>query len=469
MSSWDDVGGDPVPGDLGALQGYVNQLQAVADHGRELEQQLRALHSGMGEIRWTGAGAAGVSSVIEKNFPPLIAFWCAHRDAATSLARYASEAEAWRVQAQAQLAAYSSAANDLAAAQARVGPATSSQWSADAQIVELNAALKVLEAQRATTSALGHPTAHIDWQIHETANALMAEHRARSTAENELADAQRCVDDAQGREHAARAAIDQIRDEVNRSANQTRIEILGLVGIVPTHNWLVRGVDDVMSGYQKTQVLRESFVDAWTTTAGWVNDVALATSWIPVWNVVINGAAQAMNVPMAIGYTIELCSGNHKAATIEGLIGSIPFGAALARNVERGIRVRNAAGFVERTGQDLLKPDEFNSILGNLKRARWYDDAREATGLIRGVEVAPRLVGNSIMNRSLLVAKSVQDGYDRFDETRRAVHYANVVWDAAGRTPAGRAVESSLESMPVDTLPSIRTVRIHLPRPVPLP
>ena len=91
MSEWDEVGGDPCPGDLAVITESRDFVRRVVLNGEELRDQYRGLMAGVDQLRWTGTAADATRAKGQEVLPQFFEFWSAHRDVETALTVYLDE------------------------------------------------------------------------------------------------------------------------------------------------------------------------------------------------------------------------------------------------------------------------------------------------------------------------------------------------------------------------------------------
>jgi hypothetical protein len=256
MTDWDDVGGDPCPGDVGEIRVRVAALEAVRDHGESLEGRLRDLHAGMGDFQWAGAGATAMSATVEKNVPDLAKMWTSHGDAATALAGYVSTLEELQPRASTALQDYRRAVADRARAQAEHDDASRSHSAAGGQSWQLQVELRALEAKRLAAVALSQPTAVMDARIATLQNELRQLADRQGAAAQQMESAAARIAEAESRAREALHKIELARDEHEQSARKAGDAILAAVGIVHSHNPFVRAWERLIDGAEASGPLR---------------------------------------------------------------------------------------------------------------------------------------------------------------------------------------------------------------------
>lgn len=428
MSSWDDVGGNPCPGDATALRGCADALQSVADHGRDMESQLRSLHGGMGALRWAGAGADNITNLVEATLPGLATFWTAHDQASSALRSYVGLLEDLQSRAASALSDYSAAADDLAAASSAADDASQRYRGAQGQIVQLEITLRGLEAERLAMVGIHQSTASIDADIAAVNSQLSYQRARRDEAGGDASGAQSRIDDAKGRMDSARHLIDGYRDEIRAAAKTAADAILASIGVVRSNNPVVRalqdGVHDVATAAKWVDDNSDVLLSSWDKVAGMVGALALVCAPIPVVGEIVTPvlgvASTAMAVVSLVGHAYEAANGNQSwgSLAIEGVL-LLPFGRVLGRMAKSD-------------------PGAFDNLPGIVKRLGWFDDARHAKSVFSSqgikiigsyryrVHVVPKQVsGPPSVYKTLLVLKGGQRVLEKYDDVKDGVESIN--------------------------------------------
>ena len=387
MTGWDAVGGNPCPGDVGALRSRAAALKAVSDHGENLHRRLNDLHAGMGGLRWSGEGATAIAAIIEKNVPDLQKLWTSHLDAANALGTYVNHLEDLQRHAGAALRDYAQAVADQAAAQADHDHAAGRHSSARWQVRELTAELKTAQAQRLVAAAAHQPTGALDARIISLEDDIRHQSGLATAAARDMDVAHARSSSADDRIRNARARIETARQENEDYVRVAAKVVLGAVGIVHSNNPAVRAWADVTHGAQTGAKWFDEYGlntldDAVTALAL----ISLVTPLAPV----VGGIVFGLSLLSLAGHIYRRA--NNEESDLElakHVIGVIPFG----HFVGKLSKAKNLSAEVASARVD-------NNLPGLLKRSVWPENASHATGLFssRG--------GPSVLGRTLYTVKA---------------------------------------------------------------
>lgn len=423
MSTWDDVGGNPCPGSIGALRGQVSLLRSVSSHGRDLENRLRDLHTGMGSLRWTGAGSQNISATVATNLPDLCDFWTAHQDAAAALSTYTDHLEDLQRQASGALGAYSGAVADLAAASSAAADAGRRSSAANVQIGILNKQIHELGAKRLLAAASHQPTVSIDHQLATLNSQLQHQKGLLRQADSDRAGANARVADAASRKGTARKQIDSLRDELAGYGNTAAAQILSAAGIVQSRNLLIQIRDQLVSeartGAKDVRAVANDVDKVARATANYVDEHA--TELLKAWD----DASSVLSVLALIGAPIPGLDLVLIGLAAVSLLGHVYLAESGKEPWNKGAILSDALGLVP-AGRILgklakVKPGEFDNVPGTVKRLAYFDDTRTAPGglspsgfrlggtVLFRIHAVPKLAsGSEGVFRTLLVVNGLQ-------------------------------------------------------------
>ena len=404
MTSWEAVGGNPCPGDVGALRSRAAALKAVSDHGGNLHQRLNDLHAGIGDLRWSGEGATAIAAIIEKNVPDLQKLWTSHLDAANALGRYVNHLEDLQRHADAALRDYAQAVADQAAAQADHDHAAGRHSSAQWQVRELTVELKAAQAQRLVAAAAHQPTGALDARIASLQDDISHQSGLAAAAARDMDAAHSRSSSADDRIRNARARIETARQENEDYVRVAAKALLGAVGIVHSNNPAVRLWENVTHGAQTAAKWFDEYgldiVDNMITALSLV--ALIAGPFAPA----IGTAVVALSVVSFVGHVYRYA--NHESGETAGSLAlsaftMVPYGRVL--------------GGFSKSG-----PKAFtHNFPGLVKRLVWTKNATHAKGIFSSsgvriwgqtvyrVHVVPKQVrGPAWLYKSALVGATAQ-------------------------------------------------------------
>jgi len=421
MTSWDEVGGNPCPGDVGALRAHIAVFRTISEHGKDLENKLTDLHAGIGTIRWTGAGAMNIAGLVQNSVPDLAKFWTAHDDAARALTTYADHLEDLQAQAKSALNDYSTAASDRKSAESAVSDATSRRGAANDQVGRLDHQIRELTAQRSMLAASHQPVSSIDADLSQLSASRHYQAALTSAAHDDLAAASTRVEDAESRMAAAKRMLGQYRDELDAYASTASTAILGAVGIVHSSNPLVRIFGDVVHGVNAGAAwLSDNMLDELDHLSGELTLAGVVCAIVPGLQPLapfLLGAGEALAVVSFIGHFYRFANGQ------EGW-GDLAWSGFAALPLSRAL-----GGLVKDSKADVESFEKLSSIA---KRLTKYEYPNRLHGLFspRGFDVmgktiriraVPALKGSKLVGEGLLYTKAAQLAKDYYDGGRAAI------------------------------------------------
>lgn len=420
MTGWEQVGGNPSPGDVATLRDHVRELLKVSENGQEVEGRLRDLHQGMGRLRWRGAGAEAMAGVVSEVLPDLAKFWTAHADTGRALARYADSLEGQQARAAAALAQFNAASDATRAADQALADAAARHAAAQRSVDRLDVEITLAEGRRLVAVATRQPTAALDKEIVSLRSRRNFQLGLRAEAQSDRSAASGRKDAAAGQLAQARRSIEQIRHEVADDAKRAAAAILASVGVVHSHNPLVRAWDDaVHDANVGLKWFSDNALDSWDQAIGRLSVLALAIAPIP--------GVDALEVPLGalIGTMAAVSAVGHLYRAANGQESLLHAGVAVLQAVPVG----RALGALSHT-----KAGAFENLPGIVKRLASFDDARHSTSLLSSsgirlfgqvvyrVHVVPKPIGSAVVTRSLLVARATQIVARQVDKADADLH-----------------------------------------------
>lgn len=425
MSGWDQVGGNPSPGDVAALRDHVRQLLRVSDNGREVEGQLRELHQGMGQLRWRGSGADAMAGVVSDALPDLAKFWTAHAEAGRALAGYTDSLESCQAQAAAALAQFNAASDATRTADQAVADAGARHTAAQRSVDWLDAEIATAEGRRLAAVAARQPTAALDADIASLRSRRNYQAGLRDEAQSDRTAWSGRKDTAAAELAQAKRTIDQVRREVAEDAKRAAAAILASVGVVHSRNPLVRAWDDtVHDANVGLKWFSDNALDSWDQALGRLSLVALAIAPIPGLDVLdapLGALIGTMAAVSAVGHLYRAANGQESLLHAGvAVLEAVPIGRALGT-----LSHTDAAAF--------------GNLPGIAKRLASFDDARQAKGMLSShgirvfgrviyrVHVVPKPIGSVLVTRSLLVAKATQIVAQQVDKGSTDLHHLETV------------------------------------------
>ncbi len=319
MSEWDEVGGDPCPGDLAVITESRDFVRRVVLNGEELRDQYRGLMAGVDQLRWTGTAADATRAKGQEVLPQFFEFWSAHRDVETALTVYLDEFYDHASRARKELEVYQHAVASRNAAKDAEDQANSRARTATAELRRLALLLKSIQLQRNVAVLAGDPVAGHDAQIRRNLADQAAQVRLRNEAQQQASDASRQRGEHEGTRQRARAVISLIREEHDQAQRRTAQLIFQAVGIDDRDGSLAalvlragRGVASVVID-DAWGILNLNFAEGFLDNLHIVGDVCsllslgcLALSLIPGLGVVTLPAAAILGTAATIFTGIEL-------------------------------------------------------------------------------------------------------------------------------------------------------------------
>jgi len=421
VTGWDQVGGNPAPGDVAALRDQVRQLLGVSENVREVEARLRELHQGMGRLRWQGAGADAMVGVVSAALPDLVKFWTAHADAGRALAGYTDGLEGRQAQAAAALARFSAAADAARLADKAIADAEGRHAAAQRNLDWLDAEIAMAHGRRLAAVATQQSTTALDAEIASLRSRRSYQSGLRDEAQGDRTAASGRKDAATAQLAQAQQTIDRLRREVAEEARRAASAILASVGVVHSRNPLVRAWDDaVHDANAGLKWFSDNVLDSWDQALGRLSLLALAIAPIP--------GLDALDAPLAalIGGMAAISAVGHLYRAANGKESLLHAGVAVLEAVPVG----RALGTLSHTDAAA-----FENLPGIVKRLSSFDNATHAKGVLssRGirifgqviyrVHVVPKPVGSVLVTRSLLVAKATQIVARQADKADTDLHH----------------------------------------------
>ena len=371
------------------------------------------IRNGVNSGTWTGAGATRISGEVEGQLPNLIEFRAGHTNASRALSTYVEELENQQRAATSQLNEYNNATAALSKARSSISSAQQRYNTANGQVGDLDRQLREKQAQRLLLVAAQQPTASIESQLSLITRQRSTQINARDQASEELSAARRLADDAEQRQQTAKSKIDACRHSIEDAARVAADQILAAVGIVESHNPFVRAVSD--SVHSGGQWLSDN-IDIIDTLSTELSVLALALCWVPIAGQILAGAALVVAGLDALGHAYRALNNQEGwGDTAWAAVGFIPAGRILGKLAK-------------------VKPKEFDSTLGAVKRLVWTKNASRAThwfsshGIrifghtVHRVHTVPRSVSVPIsIERTVLsvkIAQDVAEDYHHLDDVR---------------------------------------------------
>jgi hypothetical protein len=425
VTGWDQVGGNPSPGEVATLRDQVRQLLQVSENGRDVEGRLRELHHGMVQLRWQGAGATAMAGVVSDTVPDLVKFWTAHGEAGRALAGYTDGLEARQAQAAAALAQFSAASDAASAADRAIADAGTRQAAAQRSVDCLDVQITTTEGRRLAAVAARQPTAAWDAELASLRSRRNYQAGLRDEAQSDRAASIRRRDSATTQLSQAKRTIDQIRHEVADDAQRAASAILASVGVVRSRNPLVRAWDDAVHDTDiGLKWFSDNLLDSWDQALGRLSLLALAIAPIP--------GLDVLDAPLSavIGTMAAISAVGHLYRAANGQESLLHAGVAVLEAVPVG----RALGTLSHTDAAA-----FDNLPGIAKRLASFDNASYSKGFLSShgihafgrviyrVHVVPKPIGSVLVTRPLLVAKATQivaRTIDKADTDLRSVENA---------------------------------------------
>ncbi len=396
--SWTALGEDPVPGDVDAVLRLASTLGGVGEQAELVTGRLRALDAGTGPQIWRGAAADSFRDLLAKVGPNLVTLATSHHEAQDALRTYAAALEDAQAQAGRAEAAAETAQADRSAADARRSQGAADAAAADS--VARTARQRILEAQ-AEQAATPDPVYHASLQQYlqqvavqdAQARSLAADARRRESA----AAADRASADA--RVAAAKKLADQaaqVRDAAARTATRRLDD--ARAKDTPHESFLSRawnGLDHKLRDLTASPAFASwmNIISDVGEVVGDIGAVLALFSFIPGVGAVaaaflLTGAA--FKGVAFLGTFLARLYGN--ASTDQVLGRGLDFGLSAFAGLKALKAAREAAKAGE-LANGMMKTSDVAKLGGQIKRAVNYDDARKATGVLRGFAADDKLGG----------------------------------------------------------------------------
>jgi hypothetical protein len=424
MSGWDDVGGNPAPGDVGALSALAAREGKLAQMLTDICTKVSGIRRDVGAFEWTGSGATAVEDKVSRTEPTLEGVRIMHLNANGALTTFASRLADLQAQASTLLNRYEQETAEMNAQGGAAAQAAGSVRGLHVTVDELAVRIRVARLNP-----------------HESAAQLLSLERQHDRAVSELnaaaarqAVAQRAHDDAANQVRSIRSSIDSIRREHDQYASAAISAIYNAAGLqAPSRNPLARIADRSVELVDSADF--KIFLASCNVVAQEVSEVSAVLSTIPGLNALLAPVIVTMDVSVLALSAINLAGTWSRAATgAESWKDVRSSGVGLGENAVGVVPMAKILGHFS-SKEHAAKVIEERGVPGMVKRVIYYSDARKARGFLRSeVKVAPKLDKISASKARALysigIVKETSDTVDKVKSDIDAVRDAERRWDA---------------------------------------
>jgi hypothetical protein len=273
MSTWEVLGGNPVPGSPEPFETAAQLLSQVLDAAVVGRQSLLTVAEG--SVQWTGHAAASFASSTRSLPSDLGDLHDAHCSAVSALKSYASTLASLQAQAASLLNQALEAQANITSASGQLSQARSAYSDAQASCVAQQSRVDALETERSAASAAADQAAvsSISTELASASAAAEGAASQRTAAATALQVAQSAVASAQEKLAQLRAAAQALSEERENAASAVCTSLgFATEYAVPRRSWWDRVVADTWGGaVTEARFDRHVFDDAmaFSTKYGW--------------------------------------------------------------------------------------------------------------------------------------------------------------------------------------------------------
>ncbi|MBK7625530.1 MAG: hypothetical protein IPJ14_23460 [Kineosporiaceae bacterium] len=320
MSEWDEVGGDPCPGDLAVITESRDFVRRVVLNGEELRDQYRGLMAGVDQLRWTGTAADATRAKGQEVLPQFFEFWSAHRDVDTALTAYLDEFVLLSNRARCAMDEYHRAVTGRNGAAEMEALHDGQARAADSQLRQLTRQYKVLQDSRAVALLRGDPVAGYDTQLRQNLAGQAAQIRLRNNAQHEAATAARSREEHEAQRRSAVATIKWIREQHDDAQKRAAHAIFLIIGF-DDQDYTFAGLYDRVNRKFEKVILSDgvdAFLDACDQVGTWASAAGIICCLIPPLapvGVVLSGVSKGLTLVVFVGRGLRQLNGSEESAS----------------------------------------------------------------------------------------------------------------------------------------------------------